>query len=249
MMKEKARSDSMQNFTSTMSHEFRTPLGTCIMFLATLLSSIKEQKHRHICHLIDSQLKFLLSLVNDVIDLRQVQDGVLTAKSVVFDPLAVFTYMKEVFKPQLKRAKIVLKTICVDVSHFKSSLQPPLEHSFKPLVQEKLPRLLKGDEIRLKQVLINLIKNSIKFTKQYGRITVFYAFEEPNLFVNIADSGVGIAEQDMHHLFKQFGKLKRTAEMNSEGIGLGLMISNSLVQANFGTLKAHSRGIGHGSQF
>ena len=82
-----------------------------------------------------------------------------------------------------------------------------------------------GDDRRLKQVLINLIKNAIKFTHN-GMIEVIvsYSTQHKQLQVQVADTGVGISEADIPKLFNQFGKLHRTASMNSEGIGLGLSI-------------------------
>ena len=92
-----------------------------------------------------------------------------------------------------------------------------------------LPRLI-GDERRLKQVLINLVKNALKFTHS-GSVQVKASYESVDelLVVHVEDTGVGIASEDFPKLFTRFGKLQRTAEMNSEGIGLGLTISQKIV--------------------
>lgn len=94
----------------------------------------------------------------------------------------------------------------------------------------KLPKLI-GDERRLLQVLINLLKNAIKFTKR-GHIKLSASFDSirQRLIVHVSDTGVGIAEQDFCKLFNRFGKLHRTAEMNHEGIGLGLTIVKQIVE-------------------
>lgn len=115
---------------------------------------------------------------------------------------------------------------------------------------EPLPVLLEGDHIRLKQILINLVKNSLKFTKQ-GWIKIVAAYDEETemLQVHIFDSGKGIKQEDINKLFTMFGKLKRTAEINSEGIGMGLMICQKLVSLNGGTIKVYSDGIDQGSVF
>jgi len=75
------RNESLDNFTSTISHEFRTPLSTCLMFLVTLLSLISDNSQREILRLVERQLNFLLSLVNDVIDLKMLRAGILPEKS------------------------------------------------------------------------------------------------------------------------------------------------------------------------
>ena len=81
-----------------------------------------------------------------------------------------------------------------------------------------------GDARRVKQILINLVRNSIKFTESgVIFISVSYDFDD-NLFICVQDTGVGIAKKDIGQVFTRFGKLQRTAEMNSEGLGLGLTI-------------------------
>ena len=89
----------------------------------------------------------------------------------------------------------------------------------------ELPRCLIGDSRRLKQVLINLVKNAMKFT-QRGKIEIKVCYLEVQkmLVIHVEDNGTGIADEDFPKLFTRFGKLQRTAEMNSEGIGLGLTI-------------------------
>ena len=96
--------------------------------------------------------------------------------------------------------------------------------------QEDLPAVLIGDERRLKQVLINLIKNAKKFTNK-GKIEIMvgYDYELEYLHIHVKDSGKGIAQEDMQRLFTRFGKLQRTAESNSEGIGLGLEIVRTII--------------------
>ena len=92
-----------------------------------------------------------------------------------------------------------------------------------------------GDERRLKQVLINLVKNALKFTTQGEiKIMINYRRQEKLLVVHVQDTGAGIAEDDFPQLFTRFGKLHRTAEINSEGIGLGLTIVKKIVELSGG---------------
>ena len=88
-----------------------------------------------------------------------------------------------------------------------------------------LPEFLEGDKLRLQQILINLVKNALKFCLD-GNICIFVAFDASKemLLVKVADNGKGIKHEEKEKLFCMFGKLKRTAEQNSEGIGMGLMI-------------------------
>ena len=115
-----------------------------------------------------------------------------------------------------------------------------------------LPEELRGDELRLKQILINLTKNAMKFTRhENSKIVIFVAFDHQDemLRVCVSDNGKGIEKCEQKLIFEKFGKLLRTAEMNSEGIGLGLNISKKLVKANGGELKVASRGVNKGAQF
>ena len=92
------------------------------------------------------------------------------------------------------------------------------------MLENPLPKLI-GDKRRLLQVLINLVKNSLKFTNK-GSISIGVRYDEKQSLLEVAvnDTGVGIKPEEIKHLFQKFGKLHRTAEINSQGIGLGLLI-------------------------
>ena len=91
--------------------------------------------------------------------------------------------------------------------------------------------------------MINLVKNALKFSLK-GNVRIFAAYEEDEqiLKVQVVDDGKGIKSEDISKLFSYFGKLKRTANINSEGIGMGLMICQNLVKMNKGTITVHSNG-------
>ena len=98
--------------------------------------------------------------------------------------------------------------------------------------------------------MINLVKNALKFAVT-GDIRIFVAYEEDEqlLKVQVVDNGKGIRSEEISKLFSYFGKLKRTANINSEGIGMGLMICQNLVRMNKGTILVHSKGENQGSVF
>ena len=98
--------------------------------------------------------------------------------------------------------------------------------------------------------MINLVKNALKFAVT-GDVRIFVAYEEVEqlLKVQVVDNGKGIRSEDISKLFSYFGKLKRTADINSEGIGMGLMICQNLVRMNKGTISVHSNGENQGSVF
>mmetsp|Transcript_15543 Transcript_15543/g.21062 ORF Transcript_15543/g.21062 Transcript_15543/m.21062 type:complete len:122 (-) Transcript_15543:67-432(-) len=107
-----------------------------------------------------------------------------------------------------------------------------------------------GDKRRLLQVMINLVKNALKFTHSGSiLIKVLYMASCQSLQVHVKDTGSGITADELPRLFKKFGKLHRTAAQNSNGIGLGLLISKQIVEKSGGSIAAHSDGVGSGSTF
>ena len=110
--------------------------------------------------------------------------------------------------------------------------------SFK---EKSLPKRLMGDGLRLKQVLLNLVRNAVKFTTTGSvHILAGYDSEESVLAIQVIDTGVGLTAEEIPEICQKFGKLYRTAEMNHEGIGLGLTISKALIEANGGQLRIAS---------
>ena len=107
-----------------------------------------------------------------------------------------------------------------------------------------------GDETRLKQVLINLVKNALKFTPS-GLIAVELSYDANTKLLNgsVRDTGKGIHPDELPKLFSRFGKLSRTAEMNHEGIGLGLTIVKQIIHQYNGTVQVESAGVNKGSTF
>ena len=187
-------------------------------------------------------------MVNDLLDIKMIEKG-------VFEPTYDNFSLKETLKFVLQMFSEQSKLTQNEVSHQAlepKSLLEAYDMSYDVIMLEKaaMPEVLYGDVMRLKQVLINLIKNSLKFTK-HGTIKIFTAYDKVKqmLEVHVVDSGRGITKSEMSTLFNMFGKLKRTASQNSEGIGMGLMICKSIVEANRGLLDVKSKGENQGSSF
>ena len=152
------------------------------------------------------------TFVDDLLDLTQMKAGVFNLVPAPFDQEEVFNFILSMFEPraQAKGIKILKK---------------------KMMETNEQPIKLIGDERRYKQVMINLVKNAIKFTTEgFIEIGQIYKEQDKRLHVVVRDTGVGIAQEDLSKLFSRFGKLHRTASMNNEGIGLGLTIVRQIVE-------------------
>ena len=173
--------------------------------------------------------------MDDLLNLKLKHDGVFALVLSPFDPNEVFETVCETFIPIVEAKKIKL-TFSIDetlIFHSDNSASLHSQHHIRTdqprsqlLIENKksLPKLI-GDQRRLTQVLLNIIKNATKFTLR-GSIDVKanYDAQSSVLIVHVKDTGAGIAPEDIPKLFSRFGKLHRTAEMNHEGIGLGLTI-------------------------
>ena len=113
-----------------------------------------------------------------------------------------------------------------------------------------LPEELLGDQIRLKQVLINLVKNALKFTAG-GSITIHTSYDNLNelLKFSIVDTGLGIKEEEQKNLFSLFGQVERTADVNPDGLGIGLIMCKKLVENTGGSISFFSAGENLGATF
>ena len=140
---------------------------------------------------------------------------------------------------------LYLKTVQAELHDWRRSNSfKRLKESFQSLDEFQIPQHLVGDENRLRQIMMNLIKNAIKFTVN-GEIIILISYDaaREQLVVQVGDSGKGIRADEIPKLCSKFGTLFRTAEQNSEGIGLGLMVSKALIEGNSGELRIESEGM------
>ena len=260
-----------EGYRATLNHELRTPIESCIFLLNKLLDEIslqaKDRKVARQCQrmkLIISQLTFAQSFVEDILNVTQLKNGAFQLTEAAFDPQKVFDYVKGIFEPLLKAKGVALNFDVVKKLQIPKNRRISRDINEPELLVSKsrvvridasktpgsLPPILIGDERRLRKVLINLVKNAKMFTN-LGAIDIKTSFDRKKelLVVHVNDTGSGIAEDDLPKLFNKFGKLHRTAEMNSEGLGLGLTIVQGIVESAGGKIVALSPGLGQGSTF
>lgn len=218
-------------FLSRMSHEIRTPLNA-IIGLANLmrLSGEGDPVTQKNISKIDSSAKFLLSIVNDILDMSKIESGKIQIESRPFSMDNLLRQLRNIFLVMAEERKINLQFKCY--------------FTHKNFV---------GDELRLKQILINLLSNAHKFTEKNGGITVTVLESAAEggaseLRFSVCDTGIGIPETDLERIFGSFEQVFRKSRSNQQGTGLGLAISRNLVELMGGILSVRSE-VGKGSEF
>ncbi len=212
-------------FIANMSHELRTPLNAVLGFAQILLqdSNLDNTQRNQILGIYRGG-EYLLTLINDILDLAKIEAGRFELFPAIWDTQKLFQELNYIF--QLRAAQ---KDICFQ----HKSITP-------------LPAQLYCDEKRLRQIIFNLLGNAIKFTEK-GYVTLSTRYESETLHLEIADTGIGIASENLHKIFEPFQQTG-TDRYKVQGTGLGLAITHRLVRTMQGTLQVEST-LGQGSRF
>ena len=226
----RAASEAKSDFVANMSHEIRTPLNGVIGMLELLEDTSLSDEQRSLVDTAVSSGDALLAVINDVLDFSKIEAGKLELEQRAFDPRDLVESTGAMLAPQAQ-AKGVELTLFVD---------------------DSVPGTLRGDEHRVRQVLTNLLANAIKFT-DVGEVSVRVAADRPDdghaqLRVQVGDTGIGIAPQQLAQLFEPFTQADTSTTRRFGGTGLGLAISRRLVSMMGGELTAESEP-GRGSTF
>lgn len=237
-------------FLASMSHEIRTPINAVLgmneMILRESLQArdqtTKEQPelHTYLTNIsnyagnIDSAGKNLLAIINDILDFSKIESG----------------------KMEITEANYKFSSVLNDISNVISFRAKDKGLEFKIEVDEDLPDGLFGDELRIRQIMTNLLGNAVKYTKE-GSVTLYVGKEKDavvekdkmlNLIIAVKDTGIGIKQEDIGKLFQKFERVDLQQNSTVEGSGLGLAITKNLLELMNGTVKVESV-YGEGSTF
>lgn len=210
-------------FLAQMSHEFRTPLNGILGYTQILLMDPGlSEKNRNVVRSLKASGESLLELVNDVLDLTKIEAKGMIVHQSRFYLLEMLESIRDSYAEQIRRKGLT----------FKLTLDP------------ELPEDILSDPVRLRQILVNLIGNAVKFTLR-GGIELRVSALETGILFELEDSGIGIREQDIPSIFQPFVQLQLPGNMQNQGTGLGLPISNRLLEVMGSTLEIDTQpGVG-----
>ncbi len=216
-------------FLSTMTHEIRTPMNAIVGMTEVALREDMDDNIRKCLKTVQSSSFGLLSLVNDILDFSKIEAGKIDIVTEKYHTLSMVNDLMEIIKAR-------------NNNKLNLSLH----------ISENFPSRLKGDVVRLKQVMINFCTNSIKYTDE-GSVDIYFDYEKIDettcrMKFSVKDTGIGIKEEDIGKLFKSYVQVDTKTNHHKEGTGLGLAISKQLVDLMDGEVDVDSE-YGKGSTF
>lgn len=213
---------SKDEFLANMSHEIRTPMNAIVgMSELIMREDDASDKIKEYCYNIQTSGENLLGIINDILDFSKIESGKM---NIVFEPYSIASVIQDVVNTAMFRRGFKNIHLIIDCS-------------------PDMPRQLLGDELRNRQILMNIVSNAVKFTDEgyvFVSLSCYQKEGENWLKMQVEDTGIGIKKEDQKHLFESFTRLDTTRNRSVEGTGLGLVICKRLVQSMHGNIAISS---------
>ena len=217
------------DFLANMSHEIRTPINAILGMNEMILREEKDEAIYEYASSVHTAANTLLTLVNDVLDFSKIESGKMEIIPTEYELGSLINDSYNMIAESLEKKGLAIEVQC----------------------DESLPRILKGDEVRIRQIFTNLLSNAVKYTEQ-GRVKIAVKGianeNEFRLILQVEDTGIGIRPEDIDKLFHKFERLDMIKNHNIQGTGLGLSITGQLVELMHGEIRVEST-YGAGSCF
>ena len=233
--KEKQRAEEANRaksiFLANMSHEIRTPINGIMGFTELLNNTKMDKEQKDFLDVIEKSSNNLLTIINNILDLSKIESNKIEIEDILFLPIHEFENAIEVYGPKAAEKNI----------HLSFFMDPSLNY------------YLKGDPTKIKEVLINLMSNAVKFTPENGYINIEIRNlseddSKAKVFFSVSDTGIGITDDKIEHIFDAFSQADSTITRKYGGTGLGLTISYKFIELMGGKLEVESEE-GKGSKF
>ncbi|WP_321328009.1 ATP-binding protein [uncultured Ilyobacter sp.] len=212
-------------FLANMTHELRTPLNLIIGYTELLVEEEKDSEKSAKMNTIVSAGKHLLVIINDILDLSKIEVDKLKLSPEIFSFSHMLENIKKIFNMRSDEKKVAFKISC----------------------DNNIPEYLFGDESRIKQIIINLLSNSFKFTDK-GYVELKFKYQKSFLIITVKDTGIGIPPDSLKKIFNSFEQVEMNHDRKYEGTGLGLSITKELAIMMNGDISVKSEQ-GQGSEF
>ena len=217
------------DFLANMSHEIRTPINAILGMNEMILREEKDEAIYEYASSVHTAANTWLTLVNDVLDFSKIESGKMEIIPTEYELGSLINDSYNMIAESLEKKGLAIEVQC----------------------DESLPRILKGDEVRIRQIFTNLLSNAVKYTEQ-GRVKIAVKGianeNEFRLILQVEDTGIGIRPEDIDKLFHKFERLDMIKNHNIQGTGLGLSITGQLVELMHGEIRVEST-YGAGSCF
>jgi len=214
-------------FLATLAHELRNPLAPISNAVQLLKrEGIDAARQKNATDIIDRQLRQMVRLVDDLLDISRISEAKIRLVKERFDISSVVNQAMETIRP-----------LCMTMEH-----QLTITHPRSPLFVD-------ADLTRLAQVISNLLNNACKFTERRGSIHLKVEREGNQAVIRVQDNGIGMTAEQLPRIFDMFAQADTSLERTQGGLGIGLALAKNLIELHGGSLEARSNGVGQGSEF